>query len=293
MSSLASWERALPHLWQEVWPAGRAPILAAVAALAALLAGRLLRVPLLQAAASGVALAVGWIVAFGGVAVAPRLPAERLPVLALAGLGAGIAADLWRRGGLVAVVLAVAAGWWVAGAPRSEAEAAAVLPHMACIALAVLLAVRLLAAPRSPWVIPAAALALWGALLAARAPLPWTGLALVPLAATLGQVSGGQVSGRQVSGRQVSGPRGAWAVRLPMAAALAGLAALVVLVPGHALHGGVTRVDLAALAPVVAVWLAPRLMARVRWGGGLLAALLAAAVAVALAWGAGRLGLSR
>jgi hypothetical protein len=78
-----------------------------------------------------------------------------------------------------------------------------------------------------------------------------------------------------------------------MAAGLAGLAALVVLVPGRALHGGVTRVDLAALAPVVAVWLAPRLMARVRWGGGLLAALLAAAFAVALAWGAGRLGLSR
>jgi hypothetical protein len=278
----------LLHFWHEVWPAGRAPILAAVAALAALLAGRLLRLPLLQAAASGLALAVGWIVALGGVAVTPRLPAERLPALALAGLGAGVAADLWRRGGLVAAMLALVAGWWVAGAPRSEAETAAVLPHMACVVLAVLLAVRLLAAPASPWVIPAAALALWGALLAAGAPLPWTSLALVLLAATLGQVSGGQVSGGQASG-----PRGAWAVRLPMAAALAGLAALVVLVPGRALHGGVMRVDLAALAPVVAVWLAPRLMSRVRWGGGMLAALLAAAVAVALAWGAGRFGLLR
>lgn len=275
MLNLASLERSLWH----VWYAGQAPIVAALVAPAALLAGRLLRLPLLQVAAAGLALATGWVVALGGLALAPRLPADRLPLLALAGLAAGVASDLWRGGaGLLVVVLTVAAGWWLAGAPLSEAEAAPLLPRMGSIALAVLLAVRLLRAPPSPWVMPAGVLALWGGLVAAGAPVPWTGLALVPLAATLGQVAG---------------PRGTWSARLPMAAGLAGLAALAVLAAARLPRGGATRIDLAALAPVLAVWLAPRLMSRLPCGGGILAALLAAAVAVGLAWGGGRVGLPR
>ena len=48
-------------------------------------------------------------------------------------------------------VLAAAGAWWLAGAPHTEAAVAAVLPLMACMALGLLLASRLFAAPATPW----------------------------------------------------------------------------------------------------------------------------------------------
>jgi len=272
MMTFGFWEREVLLVWQ----VGRAPIVAAAVALAAWLLGRLLQSARLQAAAGGLALCAGWAVALG-LTVAPRMPAERLPMLAAVALAAGVAVDLSGRvAGLAGVLLAIAGGWWLAGAPHSDAAAGLVLPEMACLALAVLLALRVLRAPRSPWSGVAAALALWGALAAAKAPGSWTGLALVLLVAGLGQVGT---------------PRGAAAVRLPVAAGLAGLAGLAVLALGRLGRGGVSRLDLAALAPLLAIWATPRLAARLPWLGGVGGALAAATLAVAVAWGGGRLGL--
>jgi hypothetical protein len=272
MMTFGFWEREVLLVWQ----VGRAPIVAAAVALAAWLLGRLLQSARLQAAAGGLALCAGWAVALG-LTVAPRMPAERLPMLAAVALAAGVAVDLSGRvAGLAGVLLAIAGGWWLAGAPHSDAAAGLVLPEMACLALAVLLALRVLRAPRSPWSGVAAALALWGALAAAKAPGSWTGLALVLLVAGLGQVGA---------------PRGAAAVRLPVAAGLAGLAGLAVLALGRLGRGGVSRLDLAALAPLLAIWATPRLAARLPWLGGVGGALAAATLAVAVAWGGGRLGL--
>jgi hypothetical protein len=275
MLTIGFWEQQALLAWQD----GRAPILAAGVAVALWLLGRLLRSAPLRAAAAGAALCVGWGVALGGLPVQPRLPAERLPALAVAALAVGVAVDSsGRAAGLARFGLAVAAGWWLAGAPLSDAEAGLVLPHMACLAMAVLLALRLLRAPCSPWCASAASLALWGALSATGVPSVWTTLALVLLAASLGQVGA---------------PRGAAAVRLPMAAGLAGVAGLAVLVLGRLGRGGVTRVDLAALAPLLAMWAMPRLLARLPGEAGLRAALVAAGLAIGVAWGAGRLWLGR
>ena len=279
MFTIAFWQQALLQVWQ----AGRAPIVAAGVALAAWLLGRLLRLGWLQAAAAGLGLAAGWALGFGPPALAPRLPAERLPVLAASALATGLAVDLSGRPiGLAGLAFSLLAGWWLAGAPRSEAEAAIVLPVMASLCLAMLLALRLLRAPSGPWSTPAAALALWAALGVAGAPALWTGVALVPVAAALGQVAA---------------PRGAAAVRLPMAAGLAGVAGLAVLVLGRFGRSGLSRFDLAALAPLLAVWAVRRLAARLPWAGGLAAGLAGAVLAVALiaaaSWAAVRLGMLR
>ena len=282
MMNLGFWQ----HQALLIWQAGRAPIVAAGVALAVWLAGRLLRSARLETAASGLALGAGWAVALGGVAVAPHAPAERLPLLAVAALAAGVAVDVSGRrwvAALAGLVLPVAAGWWLAGAPRSDPQAAAVLPVMACLTLAMLLAMRLLRAPPGPWSVGTAALALWGALAAAGAPPLWGVLALVPLAASLGQVGA---------------PREAAAVRLPMAAGLVGMAAMASAALGRLGRGGLSRIELAALAPLLAIWVFPwlgaRLLARLPGGeGGLAAAVASALPAVGLVWGLGRLGLQR
>ena len=200
-------------------------------------------------------------------------------MLAVAAVAIGLAADLAGRATwLAGVVLAVAAGWWLAGAPRGHAEAGLLLAEMACLALAVLLVLWLLRTSSGPWAASAAALALWGALLAIGAPAGWDGLALVLLAASVGQVAA---------------PQGAAVVRLPMAAGLAGMAGLSVLVLGRLGRGGVSRVDLVALAPVLAIWALPRLAARLPWAGGVVAALAASALAAGVVWGAGRILLGR
>lgn len=273
MLTLQFWQREILQAFLQ-W---RAPIAAGVVLAAAWLLGRLMRAFRLQEAAGGLALGVGWTLALGGLALVPHTPAERLPLLAVAALAIGLAAEFSRPvAALGGGVLAVAGGWWLAGAPRSDAAAGLVLPAMALLALAVLLALRLLRAPRNPWSALAGALALWGALAVVPTPPLWTGLALVAAVAAVGQ------------------PwmrREAAAVRLPMAVALAGLAGLAVLALGRFGRGGVSRVDLAVLAPVLAIWGAQRLLMRLPWAGGLAAALAAAALAVLVAGAAGRLFL--
>jgi len=294
MMSFGFWQREVLLVWQ----AGQVPIVAAAVALAVGLSGRLLRSARLAAAAPGLALLAGWGFA-QGLSLAPRLPAARLPMLAAVALGTGLAVD-WsgRAAGLAGAVLAIVAGWWLAGAPLSDAAAGLVLPEMACLALAVLLALRLLRAPASRWCHAAAALALWGGLMAAAAPPAWAALALVLLVAGLAQAvppprSPPAAPSRRARAAPVPPPRSVATLRLPMAAGLAGVAGLAVLALGRLGRGGVSRVDLAALAPLLALLATPRLAARFPWSGGLIGALMAAALAIGTAWGAGRLWLVR
>ena len=166
--TIGFWEHQALLAWQQ----GRAPIVAGAVALCRV--------------AGGAAAALGRAASGGGGAGAVRgldtgargadghaAHAGRAAAGAR-GRGAGGRAWRWisagRAAGLAGFVLAVAAGWWLAGAPRSDAEAGLVLPHMGCLALAVLLALRLLRAPRSKWSASAAALALWGGLAATGAP---------------------------------------------------------------------------------------------------------------------------
>jgi hypothetical protein len=62
-------------------------------------------------------------------------------------------------------------------------------------------------------------------------------------------------------------------------------------------RSGLSRFDLAALAPLLAVWAVRRLAARLPWAGGLAAGLAGAVLAVALiaaaSWAAARLGMLR
>ena len=278
VSSLMATAGLLEHEGALAWQQQRAPVVAAGVALAAWLLGRLLRAAWLQAAAAGLSLCAGWALALGGLALAPHGPAERLPMLALVALALGLAADLAGRAAVLAeIVLAIASGWWLAGAPRFHAEALPPLLSMAGLALGLLVALRLLRAPSGPWSICAAALALWGALVVTGVPALWAGLALVLLAASLGQLAA---------------PGAAAVVRLPMAAGLAGLAGLALLVLGRLGRGGVSRVDLVALAPLLALWAMPRLAARLPWAGGVAAALAAASLAVGVVWGGGRILLA-
>ncbi|WP_198371347.1 hypothetical protein, partial [Roseomonas rosulenta] len=97
----------------------RGAVVAAVVALAALLAARLLRSPALRGLAAALGLAAGFVAVTGVIGASPRQLAERLPMLALVALGGAVAVSVpWRWLRPPAAVAAVlAAAWWMAGAP--------------------------------------------------------------------------------------------------------------------------------------------------------------------------------
>jgi hypothetical protein len=225
--------------WVEVRPA----LLAAALALALLLAGGLLRRPRLQSAACGAGLLLGW----GAVAglARPGVPGS-LPLLALAALVAGLLADGLggrRSGPAAGVGVAVLCGWFLAGAPHSRVGISAALPALVLGSLATLLAVRALERARDPWRAAAAGLALLAGLMLAHAPAIWIAAALAALVSCLGWWAR---------------LRGA-AVLLPSAVGLAVPAVAAALGAGRPAGLSLTRTDLAALAPALALWLAGQL----------------------------------
>lgn len=198
-------------------------------ALAVGAAGRLLRRPGLGAVAAAAGLLAGWWWTMGLLTASPRQLPERLPVLAagllLLSLGA-MAAHARSARMAVAVAGALATGWWMAGAPKTGADAMAALPVLAGVALLALLLLRQPAA----WSAPLAALGLLAALVLVRLPGPGMVLAAVVVAAAAGALAAGPLAG------------------MAMAGAMAALASLPVLARG-------TLVDwAAAAAPVVALW---------------------------------------
>jgi hypothetical protein len=210
----------------------------------------------------GALLGFAWVM--GGFSASPRQVPERLPMLALGALLLAVPLA-WRPGGWVGgalVLLAGAAtGWWMAGAPMTEADLRRVIPVLLLLGLLVALLHREAA---GPWRAQAAALALLAGLWAAGAAGPWVLLALVLLGATL--------------------PLALAAGPLPEAGRLPLMMLLVALLASPILTRGAPADWMAALAPLAVLLLAPRLAGRRAAWQAPLVLLGCAAPAVALAW---------
>ncbi|NKC33952.1 hypothetical protein, partial [Falsiroseomonas selenitidurans] len=111
-------------------------------ALALAMAGR--RWPMAGGLALGAGVLAGWLWVFGSLPASPRQLPERLPLLALGVLalvGLGLA---WRAvpGRLLALLGALAVGWWMAGAPRNAPDLAQAVPVGVVVTGAVLLGLQ-------------------------------------------------------------------------------------------------------------------------------------------------------
>jgi hypothetical protein len=254
----------------------RAPVIGFAVALGLALAGRLLRVASLGTVAAGAGAFAGWCVSLGGVWIAaPHSLPERLPLLAAGAALIGLATLRLapRRGWLGLLATALAAGWWLAGAPRSHIALIATWPTATGVAAAVLLAGHPVLARRlGSFSVAAAGLALAASLHLAAAPAPWMTLALAAGLAGL---------------PLVVLPGMAGLVMLPLATDIAATAAGADLTAGRLSRGGLSVIDAAAVSPLIVLWLTPALSGRLGQVGRAAApvgAILAAAVAVGLAW---------
>lgn len=206
----------------------QAPLLALAASLLArlLLAG--------PAAALGVALALaaGWLsLAWPFAAWHLAVPHGAPESLSVVALGAAVVTLLATRGPGALLVLALAGGWWLAGAPNALAAHAVLV---AFLAACLWFGGRGLVAS-APWAAFCAALGFALALPAAGIWGIWPPLALVPAAVLLPALFGA--------------PAGL--ALLPVGVGLGGAAALAALATGRLPHGGVGTPDLAALTPLL------------------------------------------
>jgi hypothetical protein len=242
-------------------------------ALAVALAARAWRRPLFGAAAGGIGVLAGWWFALGLLTASPRQLPERLPLLMLMlVLAAPLTAAAERRWRWLALPLAglgaLAAGWWMAGAPLWLPDLRQAAPVLAGVAVATLV-LALRGGPR--WAGPVATAALLAGLHLAPMVGPFRMLGLVLLAAT-------------VAAALVPTARGATAhpalAALPVAGALAALAALPLVMRGAAADVAVAAAPLAALA------LGAPLGARLAGGrlGAPLGAMLAGAASAGVAF---------
>ena len=254
---------------------------ALVAALGLALVGRLLRQPWLAGLAAGAGLLLGWWWTFGMFTASPRQLPERLPLLALALLGfaaLGCITSRWTAGGVIAATGGVlATGWWMAGAPLTEADLLAALPVLGGVAAGAALALR----QPGRWSAPLAAAALLAGLALAGLPGPGLVLGAALLAAPLGAAvpAGRKARAPGRGGSAAWGVPAGLASALPVAGGMAGLAALPLLARGAPSDWA------AAAAPLAVLWLAPPIAAWLpRRAGVLPAALVAALPFLALAW---------
>lgn len=244
------WPKALPTALTAEW---RAALIAILVALATAIAGRLLGLRRLGAAACGLGLAAGW-ASLSNLPAWPRGLPDRLPEFALISvpfvfvLGGG-----WAKRAQIPAVLAMAllGAWWLAGAPRQVPDLLQNWRTMAVLAGWIGGSCLLLAEADS-WRVAAAALALWAALNAVAAPPIWTALALVPAVAVVGAwfAAGSQQA------------------LLPAAAGIGAIAGGTMAAAGLLRQGRLAPVDLVALAPLAAAWFAARILPRFRRLGG-------------------------
>lgn len=246
-------------------PDARGAVVAFAATLALVGLARLVRRPWIAAPAAAIGLAAGFVAVTGVVSASSRQLGERLPMLALLALAAGLAAALPRRAApLLAGLAGVLAGaWWMVGAPLHPDT----LRQAAPVALG-LAGAMALAAWRGggPAMLPA-----WGALAAgvalAGARGPHVAFALAGMGAAAAAVLG-----------QGLGPL---AARLPLGMALVGVAAVPVLARGAPADAAAAAA--AALALLVGPALGRRLPGRFgAWAGPVLAALPAILAAALL-----------
>ena len=241
-----------------------AALVAGVSAFGAAWLGRAAGRPLLGAAAAGIGVLAGWWFAFGVITASPRQLPERLPLLMLAlVLAAPLfgAAARWRR--WLAVPLAAAgaiwAGWWMAGAPMVLPDLARAAPVLVAVAFATLL-LALAGGPR--WAGPVAASVLFA------------GLHVAPLAGPYRLLGGGVLAAAAMAALVRPGKGNMThpvLTALPLAVALAALAAIPVLARGGAADFAVAAAPLAAL--LIGIPTGARLVGR-RWGAPAGAALM-------------------
>lgn len=249
------------------WAAYHAPMLAGAVALLLVLLARASGRLTLAAAAGPLAVAVGWaavLLPAGWRAVLqPRTAAEHLALPALAAVTAAMLLPYMRGrwGAVLPVLLAVVTGWWLAGSPAVRPEFWRVWAVAAVLAWGL---ARLVGADAAR--IAAAALALWGALLAVGAPPAWQAISSVVAAVGLAVLAG-----------RPPPPVAPFAVLVAAAAVAASLGA------GRLVRGQVGAVDAACAAALAAPLLSP-VLARRMGRAGWLAPVLSAAVAAVAAW---------
>ncbi|MDR3538200.1 MAG: hypothetical protein P4L71_17025 [Acetobacteraceae bacterium] len=263
-----------------MWHEFHGPLAAFAVSLVLALVARLRRSTLAGSLACGLAVAAGWYVMRSApLRLAPLVPMERLLPLSVATLLVALAAERFaaRRGVWPPlVVTALGCGWWMAGGPLTQAGLLAVWPVILVVAVAVVAVTRLsgiAAGATSPLPLALAAFTLAMALHVVGAPWIWILMALTPGAAVL---------------PLLLVPRLAGLALLPLAADLAATKAAVSLSIGRLAHGGLGAVDAAALSPLLALWLMPHAVTRLRrFGrlGPLLAAVVCGAIAVGATWG--------
>jgi hypothetical protein len=238
--------------------------------------------PALRRVAAGgaviAALLTGLGVAFGSAVFRPAGRFDRL---------AGVASILFVAGGLASgtrplpVRLAVlgagaaGAGWWLDGAPMklpNDAAAWVIAIGVVAIGAAVALAVALAERMPGPWSTLAPGFVLWACLHLAGAPHGVSESALIVFVAGFGLLV-------RPRGRNT----GIW----PYAGLLAATGLAAVLGFGGLPHRGVNRIDLAAIAPLLAFGLAAWLASR-GWRDRS-AGFVASLIALLLVWTAGDL----
>jgi hypothetical protein len=255
----------------------RGPLIGFATALGLALAARFMRSGLLAAAAGGVGAAAGWYAISGRLWVTSSRPSvDHLPVVAAVALVI-IVLCVWlgrNRGALVSLILAAAfTGWWLCGAPRNRPDLLQAWP----IGLGVAAAVALYARGLATDALDPLRLALTGLTMAASfhivmLPPIWTQLALVPALASLALFALPATPGL---------------VALPVAADIAAVGSLAVIEYGRLPHLRAGPVDIAAVAPLLGLWLTPHLTSRLHLAGRAArasASVLAALVATGAVW---------
>jgi hypothetical protein len=250
------------------WQAYHGPLAALAVALILALAGRMLRVGLLAAVSGGAGVVAGWYLITGRLwAMTPPVSVGALTGLAAVLLLIGLLCT-WLGSGRLAKLgpplAALAAAWFLSGMPRHEAALRASWEVGLAVAVAAWVFAHVLT-QRAVEAIPIAmaGLTLAAALHVAGAPAVWTQLALVPALAGLAMLALPPMPGL---------------VALPVAVDIAALACLAVLDLGRLPRLGFASADAAALSPLLAVFLAPRLTQRLA-GAGRLAPVAACAAA--------------
>jgi hypothetical protein len=245
-------------------PYWRAPVAAFAVAL-------VLRLAMRRAAPFAAALAVfaGWLaVQVSAFSVLPARPVDRLP-----GLAAILLLYLWlspragrRSATFTLPLLAVAAAWWMGGAPLGGPGVAGCVP-IALGVWAALALTRRYASAASGWSIIGGALALAGAITLAHGSPHWARAALVPACAGLALIGVAEAT-----------------LSLAFATALTAAATVVA-----SNQGRFIPVDVAVLAPLLVWLLAPRVLPRLHRAGPALAAAIATLGGVAVTLAAIRL----
>jgi hypothetical protein len=248
-----------------------------VIALGLAFTARFMRSGWLAGAAGGAGVAAGWYAISGRLWVSsPRASVDHLTIVAVVAVVIVVLCVLLgrNRGAPVSLILAAAfTGWWLCGTPRNQADLLQAWPVGLGVGVAVLLYARGLASNA----LDPLRLGLTGLMMAVSfhlviLPPAWFQLALMPALAALALFAL---------------PTTPALAALPIATDIAAVGSLAVIEYGRLPHLRAGPVDVAAVAPLLALWVAPRLTGRLRFAGRAAttsASVLAAMIAIGAVW---------